>query len=138
MAKARKTFLSESDIQKYEHMEEGLLVAAFADGLAVVQLLRSYRIAANVAHSAWKLVEEMKTRGEPSMETWDELEARLKMFAPNAAQFRASRLLLEYECRVLEELYDHLSAWIDGGSTFVLMEQLFARIEKKRQELSTA
>ena len=135
--------MPESEIQKYENMDEARMGALFfSEGVQrgaeyFVQLMRSYRIAANVAHSAWKLVEEMEKNGEPSIETWDELKLRLKLFAPNAPAFQPPRLTLEYGCRLVEELYDHLSAWNDGNfTTGILMEQLFKYIEQMRGRLA--
>ncbi len=144
MTKGRRTYMPEKDIQKYENMDEAHLGSIFfSEGVArgaeyFVQLMRSYRIAANVAHSAWKLVDEMeKNDGVPSLETWEELRARIKLFAPNAPGFRAPQPLAEYGCRLLEELYDHLSTWNEESfTTNILMEQLFKRIEQMRRELA--
>lgn len=143
MARGRKTYMAESEIQKYEHADEARIGSVFfSEGVQqgaqhFVRLMRSYRIAANVAHSAWKLVEEMEKNGEPTIETWDELKARLHLFAPEAPAFRPPKPLAEFGCRFLEELYDYLSTWNnDNFTTGILMEQLFKKIEDARRELA--
>lgn len=136
--------MPEKDIQKYEHLDEaGMGSVFFADGVSgcaqhFVALMRSYRIAANVACSAWKLVDEMeRNSGVFSIDTLEELRARLRLFAPEAPAFRQPKPVREYACRLLEELYDALSPYNDPTyNTGIMLEQLFRRIEEMRKELT--
>lgn len=141
--KARKrAYMEERDIQQYEHMDESQMGSVFfSEGVQVgaqhfVRLMRSYRISANVASSAWKLVSEIE-RGEMNETTFNELKARLHLFAPEAPAFRPPQPMLEYACRLCEELYDALSPYNDPVyNTGILMEQLFKRIIALRDELA--
>lgn len=141
---AEKTHLSEAAIQKYEEWAADRIAShVFQNDIAqgakqFLLLLRSYRIAANVAVAAWKLVEEHRKTGQVQPRTVEELVARLHLFAPEAPHFAPPKPLAEYTCRVFEELYDYLAQW-DGPmySGGVLLELLFARIQQLRQELHT-
>jgi hypothetical protein len=136
--------MPESDIQKYEYMDQAQMGSAFFSGgieegaKYFVQLMRSYRISANVAHSAWKLVDEMEKLGTMhNTETLEELKQRLRLFAPEAPAFKQPKPVLEYGCRLLEELYDALSPYNDPAyNTGVILEQLFKRISAMRDELA--
>lgn len=138
MSVKRKTYMPESEIQMLEQMTEAQVAAyIMREGTAkageqIVCLMRSYRIAAAVANAAWKVVKE----GETGVYTdsYVELTKALNLYSPGNFPPYASDL--EFGCRMLEELYDHLSQWNgEGMSTMVLMEQLFARIEEMRRML---
>lgn len=140
----KKTYMPESDIQEYEMMDAGRLGDTFfssgpaAAGIDLIRLLRSYRIAANVAHSAWRMLDEMDRRsdGAPiaTREAVEELRARLKLFAPQVPAFWPPKAAHEYGCRMLEELYDWLLA-VEVHHPGELMERAFQFIEHHRHAL---
>ena len=138
MSVKRKTYMPESEIQLLERMTEAEVAAYIMRagtakaGENIVCLLRSYRIASRVANAAWKVVKE----GETGVYTdsYVELTKALNLYSPGNFPPYASDL--EFGCRMLEELYDHLSQWNgEGMSTMVLMEQLFDRIQQMRAAL---
>lgn len=140
----RKTYMDEASIQRFEHFDASqVAVSVFQNSLQrgaeqFVLLLRSYRIASNVAVSAWKLVEELQTTGQIRPETFDELRQRLHLFAPEQKPFQPFRPVKEYTCRVLEELYDHLSKWdTPHHNTGIMLEQLYQRIDDIRYALAS-
>jgi hypothetical protein len=143
MAEKKRVYMAEAEIQQHEHKDAAQLGSVFfVEGVQTaanhfVRLLRSYRIAANVAHSAWKLVAEIE-QGTMNDETFEELKARLRLFAPEAPSFKQPKPVLEYGCRLLEEVYDHLSRWNDPVyNTGIMLEQLFKKIEEMRHDLAT-
>jgi hypothetical protein len=135
----RKMWMKEGEIQDLEKLDEAQMGAFImqtgtqksADKL--VALLRSYRIAAMVANSAWKVMKESQS-GQITPASWTELQQRLNLYSPgNFPPFRSD---LEFLCRSLEELYDWLSPHNhEGGSTMVIMEKLFERIDSIRKTL---
>lgn len=140
----RKMYLDESSIQRFEHFDASqVAVSVFQNNLQrgaeqFVILLRSYRLAANVAVSAWKLVEELQTTGQIRPETFDELRQRLHLYAPAQQAFQPFRPVKEYTCRLLEELYDHLSTWdAPHFNTGIMLEQLYKRIDDLRYDLAS-
>jgi hypothetical protein len=127
--------MPDSEIQLLERMTDAEVAAyIMREGTAkagenIVCLMRSYRIASRVANAAWKAVKE----GETGVftDSYDELRKTLNLYSPGNFPPYASDL--EFGCRLLEELYDHLSPLSgEGMTTMVLMEKLFERIEQLR------
>lgn len=139
MSVKRKTYMPESEIQMLERMtEDQVAVYIMREGTQkagenIVCLIRSYRIAAKVANVAWKLAQEAAA-GSVSIETLTELNKTLNLYSPGNFPPYASDL--EFGCRLLESLYDRLSAYNgEGMSTMVLMEKLFEEVEQARAAL---
>lgn len=132
---ARKTYLPEATIQKLELMGDEALSKFLRDlPNAVAQfalLLRSYRIAANVAASAWKLVDGLQKTGQVNPETLAELTTRLRVFAPEVAVFRVPRVWLEHTNHTLQELYNRLSR---EGATGAVLERIVERMLQYEKE----
>ncbi len=135
----RKTWMKESEIQALEKLDEAQMGAFIMQNgtqksaEALVTVLRSYRIAAMVANSAWKVMQESQA-GQITPESWAELQKRLNLYAP--AHFPPYRSDLEFLCRSLEELYDWLSPHNHAGaSTMIIMERIFERIDSIRKVL---
>jgi hypothetical protein len=131
--------MKEGEIRDLEKLDEAQMgafimqVGTQKSAEKIVTLLRSYRIAAMVANSAWQVMQESQA-GQITPESWAELQKRLNLYAP--AHFPPYRSDLEFLCRSLEELYDWLSPHNhEGGSTMVIMEQLFSRIDSIRKVL---
>lgn len=136
---SRTTWMKEGEIRDLEKLDEAQMgafimqVGTQKSAEKIVTLLRSYRIAAMVANSAWQVMQESQA-GQITPESWAELQKRLNLYAP--AHFPPYRSDLEFLCRSLEELYDWLSPHNhEGGSTMVIMEQLFSRIDSIRKVL---
>jgi len=138
---SKKTYLEESAIQEFERMDPAKIAVSFVEqpmrGFErFMSLLRSYRISANVAATAWKLLEEIQA-GQVRAETIEELRQRLHLFAPEVRAFQPPQPWQEYACRVLEEAYDYLSQWDDPNvSSKLFFDQLFLRITALRGQLA--
>lgn len=138
---ARKVFMSEVDIRKFEQMDEAQIASVIfplglAEGAAMfVSLFRSYRIAATVANAAWKVSKEAEA-GQISPQAWGEMQRALHLYSPG--NFRPFAAELEYGCRLLEELYDHLTQYADDNAlACTMMDVLFRRITWMRSQLPT-
>jgi hypothetical protein len=107
---AKVTHLTEKTIQELEAQGEALAstlaTAKPGEVVTLVQgLLRSYRMAANVANAAWRMHDENAKEG-CSAETFLNLERALECYAPgHFTLFEVDREML---CRQLELLYDDL------------------------------
>lgn len=123
-----KTYLTEAEIQELsalseEELGKWLLARTPAQLVSVlIRLLRSYRIAATVANSAWRFLDE-NAKGQPTASSFLELQRALHGYSPaNYPLLGADRELL---CRNLEEVYNRLSEAAPGGD---VLEALFERI----------
>ena len=137
----RDTFMSEREIRDLEGMSTTELWLWLDKkgphrGESVMSLLRSYRIAATVANAAWKVVKEAEG-GAITPESFQALQQTLNLYSPgNFLPFQSD---LEFGCRMLEELYDHLARWATPqGNTLQMLEALFERICEARTFLLSA
>ncbi len=139
----RKTYMPMSEVQQFEKMTSAQIGSLLGHlgtqkfSEQIESLARSLRIAATVANAAWKLIKEVDGTGTISYEISLELRKALNLYSPGNFQPYASDL--EFGCRLLEELYDHLSKYTDHpNAAAVMMEQLFERIQQMRAVLPSA
>lgn len=137
---SRMTYLPEKKLVELEKLSEAemasfiMTVGTQKAAETFVAALRSYRITASVANAGWKVAQEAAS-GSISAESFQQLQKTLANYSP--ANFPPFKSDLEFHCRSLEELYDHLSQWnFEGSNTMVMMEQLFERISQARKLLN--
>jgi hypothetical protein len=134
MAQSKTASMAESEICAIERMTEGDVVAYVAQKGAklpetLTAFVRSYRIAAHVANTAWKFMKEVE-QGAPSQDTILELQKTLHLYSP--ANFKPIHFDSELACRSLEEAYNDLATL---GVKDDILECVFSRIQVLRSRL---
>jgi hypothetical protein len=117
MAKSKTVFMPEAEIQAYERLLEGELIADEKLPREFERLLRSYRLAANVANTAWAVVKNLDEAPEWN-DDLDPLVGKLREALSDYAPKHFPRVTPQ-QVSALQEMYNELSQRSDVPPSFL-------------------